>query len=113
MTVTLDPSDPKHAHAYERLSADLIVWLTTVDASGQPQSTPVWFWWDGSTFLIYSMDGANKLIESELDSQTLAPTEHFIVWWHEVASRRYNAACKSRSGHSLDVPAGLCPDRHV
>ena len=38
---------------YERLSADLIVWLTTVDASGQPQSTPVWFWWDGSTFLIY------------------------------------------------------------
>jgi PPOX class probable F420-dependent enzyme len=61
MTVTLDPSDPKHAHASERLSADLIAWLTTVDASGQPQSTPVWFWWDGSTFLVYSMDGAKKL----------------------------------------------------
>ena len=31
------------------------------DAEGQPQSTPVWFWWDGDTFLVYSRPAAKKL----------------------------------------------------
>ena len=61
MTTTLDPSDPKHVHAEERLRAEPIVWLTTVDTEGQPQSTPVWFWWDGDSFLIYSRPAATKL----------------------------------------------------
>lgn len=61
MTGSLDPNDPKHASADERLRAELIVWLTTVGDDGQPQSTPVWFSWDGSGFLIYSRPGAAKL----------------------------------------------------
>ena len=28
---------------------------------GQPQSVPVWFLWDGGTFLIYSQPGRQKL----------------------------------------------------
>ena len=62
MTFELDPADPKHAAASERLRSEVIVWLTTVDGTGQPQSTPVWFWWDGGGFLVYSRPKAKKLL---------------------------------------------------
>ena len=45
----------KLAHADRRLRTEVILWLTTVRADGQPQSSPVWFVWDGRTFLIYSL----------------------------------------------------------
>jgi PPOX class probable F420-dependent enzyme len=45
----------------ERLRRELIIWLTTVRPDGQPQPTPVWFLWDGDTFLIYSQPKARKL----------------------------------------------------
>lgn len=35
--------------------------MTTVRPDGQPQSVPVWFHWDGESFLIYSRPGARKL----------------------------------------------------
>ena len=44
-----------------RLEAELIGWLTTVDSSGTPQPRPVWFLWDGETFLIYSRTNTYKL----------------------------------------------------
>ena len=54
----LNPGNPKHAAADARLREETVIWLTTVSASGQPQSSPVWFVWDGSEFLIYgSKDG--------------------------------------------------------
>ncbi len=59
--VLLDPKDPKHVHARDRLRTDLIAWLTTVGPAGQPQSTPVWFWLDGEAFLLYSRPGRPKL----------------------------------------------------
>ena len=57
----LDPSDPKHAHALDRLAREPIVWLTTVRPSGQPQSSPVWFVWEGSTVLLYSIPTSAKV----------------------------------------------------
>lgn len=57
----LDPDKPDHARALERLQAELAVWLTTVTPEGQPQSTPVWFHWDGDTFLAYSQPDVPKL----------------------------------------------------
>jgi len=54
----LNFDNPKHAAADTRLRKETIIWLTTVDAAGQPQSSPVWFLWNGSEFLIYgSQDG--------------------------------------------------------
>src|SRR6267378_3982288 len=54
----LNLDNPKHAAADARLRQETIIWLTTVDAGGQPQSSPVWFLWDGAEFLIYgSADG--------------------------------------------------------
>ena len=41
------------------LADDQIVWLTTVTPSGRPAPRPVWFVWDGSAVIIYSLpDGA-------------------------------------------------------
>lgn len=57
----LDPSKEAHAHAGRRLRSEQVVWLTTVRADGQAQSTPVWFLWDGETFLVYSQPGAPKV----------------------------------------------------
>jgi PPOX class probable F420-dependent enzyme len=57
----LDPSKEAHAHADRRLRSEPVAWLTTVRADGQAQSTPVWFLWDGSTFLLYSQPGAQKV----------------------------------------------------
>jgi PPOX class probable F420-dependent enzyme len=58
----LDPDKPAHARALERLRIEIAVWLTTVTVEGQPQSTPVWFHWDGETFLFWSQPGTPKLV---------------------------------------------------
>jgi PPOX class probable F420-dependent enzyme len=49
------------ADSARRLKEEQVIWLTTVRADGMPQPTPVWFLWDGETFLIYSQPGAYKL----------------------------------------------------
>jgi Pyridoxamine 5'-phosphate oxidase len=44
-------SDPlAETRPAERLAIEPIVWLTTAGADGQPQSSPVWFHWDGLAF---------------------------------------------------------------
>jgi PPOX class probable F420-dependent enzyme len=42
-----------------------VVWLTTVDGHGQPQSSPVWFHWDGEDALILSRPDAPKVANVE------------------------------------------------
>ena len=44
-----------------RLRREKVIWLTTVDAQHAPQPRPVWFHWDGRTFLIFSENGKAKL----------------------------------------------------
>jgi PPOX class probable F420-dependent enzyme len=53
--------DPRHAEAAERLRASVVVWLTTVNPGGQPQSTPVWFVVEDGSVLVYSQPGKPKL----------------------------------------------------
>ena len=36
-------------------------WLTTTSADGQPQSSPVWFFWDGSSLWLRSQVRAGKV----------------------------------------------------
>lgn len=43
------------AHVEQRLREKLIVWRTTVTPGGQPQTSAVWFLWDGREFLVYSL----------------------------------------------------------
>ncbi len=49
------------ARVARRLEQEIVIWLTTVRADGTPQPSPVWFWWDGTTFLIYSRPDTPKL----------------------------------------------------
>lgn len=40
-----------------RLKKEIVVWLATTNPDGRPLVVPVWFWFDGKTFLIYSVPG--------------------------------------------------------
>lgn len=44
-----------------RLQGEEVIWLTTVRADGSPVPTPVWFYWNGEAFLIYTQAGSHKL----------------------------------------------------
>lgn len=57
----LDTTTEAGGRAERRLREEEIAWLTTVRRDGQPQSVPVWFLWDGDTFLIYSQTNRQKL----------------------------------------------------
>ena len=57
----LDTTTEAGARAERRLRDEEAAWLTTVRSDGQPQSVPVWFLWDGETFLVYSQPEQQKL----------------------------------------------------
>jgi PPOX class probable F420-dependent enzyme len=44
-----------------RLAAAPLGWLTTVRADGQPQSSYIWFHWDGHDLLVFSEPAAAKV----------------------------------------------------
>ncbi len=44
-------------HTQSRLKKDPVVWLVTAGADGRPQAVPVWYLWDGKSFLIYAQPG--------------------------------------------------------
>jgi PPOX class probable F420-dependent enzyme len=44
-----------------RLASEPIGWLTTVRPDGQPQSSPVWFIWDGGSLWLRSQPQAGKV----------------------------------------------------
>jgi PPOX class probable F420-dependent enzyme len=68
-SIELSPRVQRH------LEGDVVVWLTTVGAGPKPRAVPVWFWWDGESFLIYSIPGqkvkdieANPNVELHLNT---------------------------------------------
>ncbi len=40
-----------------RIKKELVVWFVTAGKDGKPQAVPVWFLFDGDSFLIYSAPG--------------------------------------------------------
>ncbi len=50
-----------NTHVEQSLSNDPIVWFITVRPNGRPHVVPVWFFWDGETFLIFSQPNKQKL----------------------------------------------------
>jgi PPOX class probable F420-dependent enzyme len=60
MPTTIHPATPEGARALASLANDKTGWITTVDASGQPQSSPIWFLWDGGEILVYSHRAARR-----------------------------------------------------
>jgi PPOX class probable F420-dependent enzyme len=54
-------STPFGQRVARRLRDESVIWLTTVSADGTPQPNPVWFLWDGTSLLIYSLATAARL----------------------------------------------------
>jgi PPOX class probable F420-dependent enzyme len=59
--VVIDPGTEKGARVDARLRDDQVAWLVTVAPDGTPVPTPIWFWWDGATILVYSQPDTPKL----------------------------------------------------
>jgi PPOX class probable F420-dependent enzyme len=53
----LDTSTAEGKRVQKRLEKELIIWLATSGREGRPHAVPVWFLWDGKSFLIYSVPG--------------------------------------------------------
>jgi PPOX class probable F420-dependent enzyme len=56
----IDTSTPFGARVAQRLRDDIVIWLVTVRPDGTPEPSPVWFYWDGETILIYSLRGTAR-----------------------------------------------------
>ena len=59
--MVIDPGTDKGARVDARLRDELVLWLVTVSADATPVPTPVWFWWDGETILVYSQPDKPKV----------------------------------------------------
>ena len=59
--MVIDPETQKGRRVEARLREELVVWLVTVAADGTPVPTPVWFWRDGDSLLVYSQRDKLKL----------------------------------------------------
>jgi PPOX class probable F420-dependent enzyme len=59
--VVIDPTTEKGARVAQWLREDIVAWLVTVTPDGTPVPTPIWFWWDGESILIYSQRAKPKL----------------------------------------------------
>jgi PPOX class probable F420-dependent enzyme len=44
-------------HVESRLKKESVIWLVTAGEDCRPQAVPVWFLWDGRSFLIYAQPG--------------------------------------------------------
>lgn len=63
-------SDPlQEDGAARRLEEESVGWLTTSGADGQPQSSPVWFIWDGESLWLRSQARAGKIRNIEANSR--------------------------------------------
>jgi PPOX class probable F420-dependent enzyme len=55
--VPFEMTEPIRRHLIE----DRVLWLTTVSPAGRPIPRPIWFFWDSSHILIYSLNTAVRL----------------------------------------------------
>jgi PPOX class probable F420-dependent enzyme len=56
-----NPKTEFGARVARRLQDEEVIWLVTLRADLTPQPSPVWFYWDGESFLIYSQPDKPKL----------------------------------------------------
>jgi len=54
MAFQLDTSTEFGARVAQRLRDEEVIWMVTVNPDGTPEPSPVWFYWDGAAFVIYS-----------------------------------------------------------
>ncbi len=57
----LDLSTEFGSRTARRLNEEQVIWLITVGSDHTPQPSPVWFLWNGETFLIFSQPDKPKV----------------------------------------------------
>lgn len=62
--------------AEQRLREEPVIWLVTVGPDGTPVPSPVWFYWDGESVLIYSQPGAAKVRNIERSPRVSLHFDH-------------------------------------
>ena len=56
----LDTTTARGKHIAGRLKKEVVIWLATTGPDGRPLVVPVWFLFEGDTFLIYSLPGQKE-----------------------------------------------------
>jgi PPOX class probable F420-dependent enzyme len=57
----IDTSTEFGQRVVRRLRDEEVAWLVTVGPDGAPEPSPIWFLWDGESFLVYSKPNAPKV----------------------------------------------------
>lgn len=78
-----------------RLMAEQIIWLTTVRGGSVPTPTPVWFLWDGETFVIFTQPDSQKL-RNIAQNPTVALNFNTDAWGGSVAVFTGTAAVENK-----------------
>jgi len=88
------------------LENDQIIWLTVIDDDGAPQPNPIWFVWDGESFLFYSRPEAKRL---RYIPQRAAVSLHFDTdaWGDDVTVIQGEAALDPTAPPVIDCPPYL------
>jgi PPOX class probable F420-dependent enzyme len=87
------------------LSSEPVVWLSTVRPDGAPHLVPIWFTWDGSSLLVFSKPGAQKVRNLRANPVAMLalgePEDDFDVALAEARVELF------------DTPATELPDAHL
>jgi PPOX class probable F420-dependent enzyme len=87
------------------LSSEPVVWLSTVRPDGAPHLVPIWFTWDGSSLLVFSKPGAQKVRNLRANPVAMLalgePEDDFDVALAEARVELF------------DAPATDLPDAHL
>ncbi len=100
----IDTTSEFGARVAQRLQQEGIIWLTTVRSDGTPQPSPVWFLWDGETFLIYSQPGAPK-VRNIARSPKVALHLNGDAWGYNIVILTGDARILEDAPPPTEVPA--------
>ncbi len=96
-----------------RLANEWIIWLTTIDSKGRPQPRPVWFLWNGETFIIYSRPNTFKLNHIKANPQV---SLHFdgdgkggdiIIFSGEAVVEKIQPSAHEQAAYAAKYPEGF------
>jgi PPOX class probable F420-dependent enzyme len=117
----IDTSTPFGARVARRLAEDIVVWMVTVRPDGTPEPSPVWFYWDGESFVIYSLRDTtreqnlkrNPHVALHFDS---ARGGDVVIFTGEAQIEEHAAPAKDHAGYATKYAAeftriGSTPER--
>ena len=95
------------------LTSEPVVWLSTVRPDGAPHLVPIWFTWDGTSLLVFSKPGAQKVRNLRANPVAMLalgePEDDFDVALAEARvelARRAGDRTSRRTSRQVRGPAG-------